>query len=62
MLVLQAKLPDYRVDTAGGPKRRYITGKAREDVAEKLAKAISDRAGGLIFDAGTTTTDEYLTQ
>ena len=52
----------YWVDTAEGPKRRYITGETREDVAEKLAKAISDRADGLVFDAGSTTTGEYLTQ
>jgi integrase len=52
----------YWVDTVEGPKRRYITGETREDVAEKLAKAISDRAGGLVFDAGSTTTGEYLTR
>ena len=52
----------YWVDTAEGPKRRYITGETREDVAEKLAKAISDRADGLVFDAGSTTTGEYLTR
>jgi integrase len=52
----------YWVDTAEGPKRRYITGETREDVAEMLAKAISDRADGLVFDAGSTTTGEYLTR
>ena len=52
----------YWVGTAEGPKRRYITGETREDVAEKLAKAISDRADGLVFDAGSTTTGEYLTR
>jgi integrase len=52
----------YWVDTAEGPKRRYITGETREDVAEKLAKAISDRADGLVFDAGSTTVGEYLTR
>lgn len=52
----------HYVDTDEGLKRRYITGKTREDVAEKLAKAISDRAAGLVFDAGTTTTGEYLKQ
>ncbi len=52
----------YWVDTAGGPKRRYITGKTRDDVRDKLTKALSDRAGGLVFDAGTTTMGEYLTQ
>lgn len=50
----------YFVDTAEGPKRRYIAGKTREDVAEKLAKAISDRDGGLVFDAGSLTAGEYL--
>jgi integrase len=52
----------YWVDTAEGPKRRYITGETREEVAEKLAKAISDRADGLVFDVGSTTTGEYLTR
>ena len=52
----------YWVDADEGPKRRYITGETREDVAEKLAKAISDRADGLVFDAGSTTTGEYLTR
>lgn len=50
----------YWVETTSGPKRRYITGKTREDVRDSLAKAISDRANGLIFDAGETTTAEYL--
>ncbi|MGI8649809.1 MAG: tyrosine-type recombinase/integrase [Rubrobacter sp.] len=50
----------YWVDTPEGPKRRYITGKDREEVRDKLAKAISDRANGLIVDAGITTTGDYL--
>ncbi len=52
----------YWVESPGGPKRKYITGKTRDDVRDKLAKALSDRAGGLVFDAGTTTTGEYLKQ
>ena len=41
----------YTVHTAKGPKRRYVTGKIREEVRRKLAKAVSDRGSGLIFDA-----------
>ncbi len=50
----------YFVHTAEGPKRRYLSGKRREDVRDKLAKALSNRADGLVFDAGTLTVGEYL--
>jgi integrase len=50
----------YTVHTAGGPKRRYVSGKAREEVRQKLAKVIADRDGGLVFDVGSLTVGEYL--
>jgi hypothetical protein len=50
----------YLVYTANGPKYRYLYGKTRAAVAEKLAKAISDRDGGLTFDAGKLTVSEYM--
>jgi integrase len=50
----------YVVHTADGPKRRYLSGKRREDVRDKLAKALSDRVDGLVFDAGAMTVGEYL--
>jgi len=50
----------YLVYTAKGPKYRYIYGKRREDVRDKLAKALSNRADGLVFDAGALTVGEYL--
>jgi integrase len=50
----------YWVHTANGPKRRYLSGKKREDVADKLIEALGNRAQGLIFDAGTLTVEEYL--
>jgi integrase len=50
----------YWVHTAAGRKRRYLSGKKREDVRDKLAKALSDRADGLVFDAGVLTVGEYL--
>jgi integrase len=50
----------YVVYTADGLKRRYLSGKRREDVRDKLTKALSDRSGGLVFDAGAMTVGEYL--
>jgi integrase len=50
----------YWIHTAEGPKRRYISGKKRENVRDKLAKALSQRADGLVFDAGAMTVGEYL--
>ena len=50
----------YFVHTADGPKRRYVSGKSREDVAAKLTKALGQSADGLLFDAGSLTVGEYL--
>ena len=50
----------YVVYTADGVKRKYLSGKRREDVRDKLAKALSDRSGGLVFDAGAMSVGEYL--
>src|ERR687890_29713 len=50
----------YGVETATGRKTRYIYGKRREDVREKLTKAIADRDGGLVYDADNLTVGEYL--
>src|ERR671917_380464 len=50
----------YLVHTAKGPKYRYLYGKTRAAVAEKLTKAMADRDSGLIFDAGKMTVGEYM--
>jgi integrase len=50
----------YLVHTAKGPTYRYLYGKTRAVVAEKLTKAMADRDSGLIFDAGKMTVGEYL--
>jgi integrase len=50
----------YTVHTTEGPKRRYVSGKTREEVRRKLAKAMADRDGGLVFDAGALTVREYM--
>jgi integrase len=50
----------YTVHTAEGRKRKTLYGKTRQEAATKLAKAISDRESGLIFDAGNQTVGEYL--
>lgn len=50
----------YTVHTVKGSKRRYVTGKTREEVRQKLAKEIAHRDGGLVFEAGGQTVGEYL--
>src|SRR5918995_4979168 len=50
----------YGVHTATGRKTRYIYGKHREDVREKLTKAIADRDGGFIFDDKNMSVGEYV--
>jgi integrase len=50
----------YGVQTAEGTKTCYIYGKRREEVREKLTKAIADRDGGLVYDAGNIIVGEYL--
>jgi integrase len=53
-------MAQYAVHTAEGRKRKTLYGKTRQEVAAKLAKALSDREGGLTFDAGSLTVSEYL--
>ena len=50
----------YGVETATGRKTRYIYGKRREEVREKLTKAIADRDGGFVFDDKNMSVGEYL--
>jgi integrase len=50
----------YTLYTAEGRKRKTLYGKTRQEVAAKLAKAVADREGGLLFDAGSLTVGEYL--
>jgi len=50
----------YTVHTANGPKRRHINGRTRQEVAERLSKAVSDRVGGVIFDGDYETLGAYL--
>lgn len=53
-------MAQYAVYTAEGRKRRTIYRKTRAEVAKKLAKALSDREGGLVFDDKGLTAKEYL--
>ncbi len=50
----------YTVHTANGTKRRELSGKTRTEVATKLTRAMADRDGGLVFDAGKLTVGKYL--
>jgi integrase len=50
----------YTVYTAKGRKRKTLYGKTRQEVAAKLAKALSDREGGITFDADNLRLGDYL--
>src|SRR5215207_61755 len=50
----------YTVQTASGAKRKTLYGKTRGEVSEKLAKAMADRDGGLVFDADNLKVGEYM--
>ena len=50
----------YWVYTAEGPKRRYVSGKMRDDVRKKLTKAMADRDTGLVVDDKNMSFGEFL--
>jgi integrase len=50
----------YTVYTAKGRKRKTLYGNTRLEVAAKLAKALSDREGGITFDADNLRLGDYL--
>jgi integrase len=50
----------YTVQTATGTKRKTLYGKTRNEVSEKLTKAMADRDDGLVFDADNLKVGEYL--
>src|SRR5215207_3200607 len=50
----------YWVETSRGPKRKTIYGKKREEVADKLARALAERADGIVYDDENVTVGEYL--
>jgi len=53
----------YLVDTPEGKtKRKYIYGKKRKDVADKLAEVQRERGEGLLLDAGNLTVADFLAQ
>jgi hypothetical protein len=54
-------MAQYTMYTAEGRKRKTLYGKTRQEVAAKLAKALSDREGGVAFDAGGITSVLTLT-
>lgn len=50
----------YTIDTANGKRRKAVYGRTRQEAAEKLAKALVDRSGGLVFDTSNLTLKDYL--
>jgi integrase len=52
----------YTVETPAGTKRRTLYGKTRGEVRDKLAKALAERADGLVFDDENLTVGEDVTR
>jgi integrase len=50
----------YYVQTANGAKRKVLYGKTRAEARDKLAKALSDRIDGIVYDDENMTLGEYL--
>ncbi|HEY6712167.1 MAG TPA: site-specific integrase [Rubrobacter sp.] len=50
------------METPAGTKRRTVYGKTRGEVRDKLAKALAERADGLVFDDENMTVGEYVTR
>ena len=53
-------MAQYVIYTSAGRKRKTVYGKTRAEAATKLAKAVSNRADGLTFDARNLTVGKYL--
>ena len=50
----------YYVQTVNGPERKCLYGKTRAEARDKLAKALSDRIDGIVYDDENVTLGEYL--
>jgi integrase len=46
--------------TAEGPKRRYVSGRDRDEVRQKLTEAMANRDKGLIYNDENLTLGDYL--
>ena len=53
-------MAQYTAYTSEGRKRKTLYGKTRQEVAAKLARALSDQEGGLAFNAGNLTVEGWL--
>jgi integrase len=52
----------YLLETATGYGRRYVYGKTRKDVAEKLRQALANRDKGLVFNSENITDPQEATK
>src|SRR5829696_9067127 len=50
----------YYIHTVDGAKRKVLYGKTRAEARDKLAKALSDRIDGIVYDDENMTVGEYL--
>lgn len=50
----------YTVHTVDGPKRRYVSGKTRDEVRRKLIEAVANRDKGIVYDDKNLSVGDYL--
>src|SRR5215204_509767 len=50
----------YVVHTAEGPRRRYVSGKDRDEVRRKLTEAMANRDKGIVYNDENITLGDYL--
>src|SRR5918998_6759197 len=50
----------YYVQTMNGQKRKVLYGKTRAEARDKLAKALSDRIDGIVYDDENMTVGDYI--
>jgi integrase len=50
----------YYITTENGQKRKVIYGRTRAEVSDKLTRALSNRADGIVYDDENMTIGEYL--
>jgi integrase len=57
---LVPSITQYHPTALPSPKRRYVTGKDRDDVRRKLTEALANRDKGLIYNDENLTLGDYL--
>jgi len=52
----------YTAQTPDGPKRKYIYGRKKKEVEQKLAEAMGNATKGIVFDDENMSVSEHMTR